>query len=42
MSPAIDKRNIKLVANLADGIPLIAGSADRLQQLFLNLIKQQP
>ena len=38
MSPALDKRNIKLVDNLADNLPLIAGSADRLQQLFLNLI----
>ena len=38
MSPAFDKRNIKLVDSLADGLPLIAGSADRLQQLFLNLI----
>ena len=38
MSPAFDKRNIRLVANLADGLPLIAGSADRLQQLFLNLV----
>lgn len=38
MSPAFDKRNIRLVYKLADGLPLIAGSADRLQQLFLNLI----
>jgi signal transduction histidine kinase len=38
MSPALDKRNIKLVYKLADSLPLIAGSADRLQQLFLNLI----
>ena len=38
MSPAFDKRNIKLVYKLADSLPLIAGSADRLQQLFLNLI----
>jgi two-component system NtrC family sensor kinase len=38
MSPAFDKRNIKLEYKLADNLPLIAGSADRLQQLFLNLI----
>jgi two-component system NtrC family sensor kinase len=38
MSPALDKRSIKLVEKLGDNVPLIAGSADRLQQLFLNLI----
>ena len=38
MSPAFDKRNIKVVDKFADNLPLIAGSADRLQQLFLNLI----
>src|SRR6185436_9957923 len=38
MSPAFDRRDIKLVYKLTDNLPLIAGSADRLQQLFLNLI----
>lgn len=38
MSPAFDKRNIHLVETFADNLPLIAGSSDRLQQLFLNLI----
>ncbi len=38
MSPAFDKRNIRVVESLADNLPLIAGSSDRLQQLFLNLI----
>ncbi len=38
MSPAFEKRNIRLVNSFADSPPLIAGSADRLQQLFLNLI----
>src|SRR5215813_12005945 len=38
MSPAFDKRNIRLVETLADKLPLMAGSSDRLQQLFLNLI----
>lgn len=38
MSPAFDKRNIRLVEALAPNLPLIAGSSDRLQQLFLNLV----
>jgi len=38
MSPAFDTRGIRLVYQLAENLPLIAGSADRLQQLFLNLI----
>jgi signal transduction histidine kinase len=38
MSPALDKRGIKMVFDLEEKVPLIAGSADRLQQLFLNLI----
>lgn len=38
MSPAFDTRAIRMVYKLADNLPLIAGSADRLQQLFLNLI----
>jgi len=38
MSPAFDTREIRLVLSLSDDLPLIAGSADRLQQLFLNLI----
>jgi signal transduction histidine kinase len=38
MEPALDKRNIRLVETFADGLPLMAGSSDRLQQLFLNLI----
>ena len=38
MSPAFDKRDIHLVEVFADNLPLIAGSSDRLQQLFLNLI----
>lgn len=38
MSPAFDKRNIQLVDALSDNLPFIAGSSDRLQQLFLNLI----
>jgi two-component system, NtrC family, sensor kinase len=38
MSPAFDKRNIHLVETFADNLPLMAGSSDRLQQLFLNLV----
>jgi signal transduction histidine kinase len=38
MSPAFDKRNIRVVETFADKLPLMAGSSDRLQQLFLNLI----
>lgn len=38
MEPALDKRNIRLVETFADGLPLMAGSSDRLQQLFLNLL----
>jgi len=38
MSPAFDKRNIRLLDDFEDKPPLIAGSADRLQQLFLNLL----
>ena len=38
MSPAFDKRNIQLVETFADKLPLMAGSSDRLQQLFLNLM----
>ncbi len=38
MSPAFDKRNIQLKETFADKLPLMAGSSDRLQQLFLNLV----
>ena len=38
MSPAFDKRHIRLVEDFADNLPLMGGSSDRLQQLFLNLI----
>ncbi len=38
MAPALDKRDIRLVESFADTLPLMAGSSDRLQQLFLNLI----
>src|SRR6185369_12498585 len=38
MAPAFDKRNIRLSDELDGNLPLMAGSSDRLQQLFLNLI----
>ena len=37
MGPAFDTRNINLILKLAGNLPLMAGSSDRLQQLFLNL-----
>jgi signal transduction histidine kinase len=37
-SPAFDKRNVRLVEKFAPDLPLILGSSDRLQQLFLNLL----
>jgi hypothetical protein len=39
MSPALDKRDIRLSEAFATRLPLMAGSSDRLQQLFLNLMK---
>ncbi len=36
--PTLDKRNVRLVEVFADKLPLMAGSSDRLQQLFLNLL----
>ena len=38
MEPALDKRDMRLVATFAASLPSMAGSSDRLQQLFLNLI----
>ena len=38
MLPALDKRNIRCVVDLAPNLPLMAGASDRLQQLFLNLV----
>ncbi|HTG87032.1 MAG TPA: HAMP domain-containing sensor histidine kinase [Pyrinomonadaceae bacterium] len=38
MAPTFDKHNICLAKAFADKLPLMAGSSDRLQQLFLNLI----
>ncbi|HKR23024.1 MAG TPA: HAMP domain-containing sensor histidine kinase [Pyrinomonadaceae bacterium] len=38
MSPTFDKHNIRLATVFADKPALMAGSSDRLQQLFLNLI----
>jgi signal transduction histidine kinase len=37
-SPAFDKRGVSLNTKLDEHLPLIEGSPDRLQQLFLNLI----
>jgi two-component system, NtrC family, sensor kinase len=38
MAPTFEKHNIRLGKDFADKLPLMAGSSDRLQQLFLNLI----
>lgn len=38
MLPTLDKHNVQLVETFAEKLPLMAGSSDRLQQLFLNLI----
>jgi signal transduction histidine kinase len=38
MLPALDKRDIRLAEAFAKKLPMMAGSSDRLQQLFLNLI----
>src|SRR5215510_6876555 len=37
-SPALDKRRVRIVEKFDPNLPLISGSSDRLQQLFLNLI----
>jgi two-component system NtrC family sensor kinase len=37
-APAFDKRKVRLIEKLDPDLPLIGGSSDRLQQLFLNLL----
>ena len=37
-SPAFDKRPVRIIERFDPRLPMINGSADRLQQLFLNLI----
>ncbi|HYY42034.1 MAG TPA: ATP-binding protein, partial [Pyrinomonadaceae bacterium] len=37
VAPALDARQVRLQTALADGLPLVAGDADRLQQVFINL-----
>jgi signal transduction histidine kinase len=36
--PTLDASHVKLTASLADNLPLVAGDADRLQQVFINLV----
>lgn len=38
IAPALDERAVRLDAALGEGLPQIAGDADRLQQVFINLI----
>jgi signal transduction histidine kinase len=37
-APALDARGVKLETDLAADLPRVAGDADRLQQVFINLI----
>ncbi|HEX8708414.1 MAG TPA: ATP-binding protein [Pyrinomonadaceae bacterium] len=37
-APALEARRVRLEAALAAGLPPVAGDADRLQQVFINLI----
>jgi two-component system, NtrC family, sensor kinase len=36
-APTLEASGVRLAAALEDGLPLIAGDADRLQQVFINL-----
>lgn len=38
IAPALDERSVRFAATLDEGLPLIEGDADRLQQAFINLI----
>jgi signal transduction histidine kinase len=37
VAPALDARRVRLQTTLADCLPPVAGDADRLQQVFINL-----
>lgn len=37
-APALDARNVRLVTDLSKEVPPLNGDADRLQQVFINLI----
>ncbi|HEV2912542.1 MAG TPA: ATP-binding protein [Pyrinomonadaceae bacterium] len=37
-APTLDARGVRLVTTLGEGLPRVAGDADRLQQVFINLI----
>lgn len=37
-APALDARGVRLVKQLSEGLPTVAGDTDRLQQVFINLI----
>ena len=37
-APALEARGVRLLKQLSDELPLIAGETDRLQQVFINLI----
>ncbi len=38
VAPALEARNVRLHTSLSDMLPAVAGDADRLQQVFINLI----
>lgn len=38
MRPAADSKGVRLIVNLAPALPLLAGDADRLQQVVWNLL----
>ncbi len=38
IEPTLEENKVELVTNLAENLPLIAGDANRLQQVFLNLV----
>lgn len=37
-APTLDASDVRLEASLAPGLPLVEGDADRLQQVFINLV----
>jgi two-component system NtrC family sensor kinase len=37
-APTLDASRVKLTASLAPGLPPVSGDADRLQQVFINLV----
>ena len=38
VEPTLEENKVKLTTDLSDNLPLVSGDANRLQQVFLNLI----